>query len=591
MHPSPDPPPGGSAANGSAGGQSGRLDSWKEIAGYLRRGVRTVVRWEQEEGLPVHRQPHHKRGTVYAYPDELDAWLASRGCDAAREESEMPPEAPPPGRRFPWWRLALPAAALLLLSVLAWVLVPRSLRPDEVTLAVLPFVNEDGDPALEPLADGMAEELTRCLSRVAAPSFQVVAHSMVRGMRNPSSRLAPTAERLGVNTVLLGRYSERGGRLVIIAELLEPAGATQFWSAHYERQPGELQAVQEELCREIAGKLAGRLEPGQNQALGRRETLNAEAYREALRGRFHWNKRTAAGMAAAILHFQNAVAADPSYARAHAGLADAYALLSYYAPAPTSEGAPKARAAAHRALALDPGLAEAWAALGQVESDYYYDWRGAERNFLRSIELNPDYADGRHWYGEYLSKLGRYEEAVKQYTRAAELSPLSLIINTNLAHAYYFARDYDRAIAICRQAIALDPNFPNAHADLGRALLLKGQADEAVRTLETAVRLDAGPVNGLGRLGYAYAVAGRTADARRILQEVLAPPSGRIVSPLAAALVHLGLGGKQEALRWLARAVDERATYVASIQVDPMFDPLRRDARFTALLARMNLPR
>lgn len=589
MHPSPAPPQGDPAVNGSPLSRNGRLDSWKEIAAYLRRSVRTVIRWEQEEGLPVHRQSHVKRGTVYAYPDELDAWLASRGGGAALKEPEDAVDAPPP-RRSPWrLGLALSGAALLMLAGAAWILVPRYLRPGEVALVVLPFVNEDAEPALEPLSDGIAEDLTRRLSRAAGPTFRVLAHSMVRGIRQPPPNLSAAAQRLGANTVLLGRYSERGGRLVVTAELLAAADATQIWSARYERQPGELQAIEEELSREIAAKLIRRPHSEQSQALTRRETPNAQAYREFLRGRFHWNQRTAAGLAAAIVHFQSAVAADPDYARAHAGLADAYALLSYYTPVAAAEGAPKARAAALRALELDGRLAEAYAALAQVKSDYYWDWRGAERDFLRAIELNPDYADGRHWYAEYLSKLGRYEEAVEQYTRAAELSPLSLIIATNLAHAYYFSRDYDRAIAICRQALALDPNFPNAHADLGRALLLKGTTGEAVRTLESAVRLDAGPVNGQGRLGYAYAAAGRPAEARRILQHLMAPAAGRSVSPLAVALVHLGLGRKDEALLWLSRAVDEHATYVASIQVDPLFDPLRQDPRFKELLARMNL--
>lgn len=235
------------------------------------------------------------------------------------------------------------------------------------------------------------------------------------------------------------------------------------------------------------------------------------------------------------------------------------------------------------------GLAEAYATLAQVKSDYYWDWRGAEGDFLRALEFDPDYADGRHWYAEYLSKLGRFQEAIEQYNHAAELNPLSLIIITNLAHPYYFARDYDRAIAICRQALTLDPNFPNAHADLGRALLLKGLHGEAVRILESAVRLDAGPVNGQGRLGFAYAAAGRPADARRVLKELMAPAPGQSVNPMAVALVHLGLGARDETLRWLSRAVDEHATYIASIRVDPMFDPLRGEPRFAELLARLNL--
>lgn len=589
MHPIPSPPPGEPVANGSAPGRNGRLDSWKEIAAYLRRGVRTVVRWEQEEGLPIHRQTHQKRGTVYAYADELNAWLASRGREAALREPEESPVVLPRSARHWRFRLALSAAVLFLFAAAAWVLIPRYLQSGAVTLAILPFVNEDGDASLEPLSDGIAEDLTRRLSRAAGPSLKVVAHSMARGLRGPAASQPAVAQRLGANTILLGRFSGRGGRLVLTAELLSAADGTQIWSARYERPPGELQAIQEEMGLELSLKLVRRLSPAQTSAIARQETASPKAYRQFLLGRFHWNKRTAEGLAAAIVHLQDAVAADPAYARAHAGLADAYALLAYYAPVAAAEGAPRARTAALRALELDGSLAEAYAALGQVKSDYYWDWRGAEGDFLKSIQLNPDYADGRHWYAEYLSKMGRYQEAIEHYTRAAELSPLSLIINTNLAHAYYFSRDYDRAIAICRQVIALDPNFPNAHADLGRAFLLKGSNEAAVSALETAVRLDAGPVNGQGRLGYACAAAGRRADARRVLKDLMTPPSGQSVNAMAVALVHLGLGSTEEALRWLSRAVDEHATYIASIRVDPLFDPIRQDPRFHRLLARMNL--
>ncbi|MBA4182262.1 MAG: hypothetical protein C0506_16895, partial [Anaerolinea sp.] len=353
MHPSPAPPRGDPAANGAAPSRNGRLDSWKEIAAYLRRGVRTVVRWEQEEGLPVHRQSHQKRGTVYAYADELDAWLASRGRDAALQEPEDAPGAQPSRRYTRRLGIALSGAALMLLASAAWILVPRSPRPGSVSLAVLPFINEDAEPALDPLSDGIAEDLTRRLSRAAGPAFKVLAHSMVRGMRQAPAGLPAAAQRLGADTVLVGRFSERGGRLVITAELLAAADATQLWSARYERQPGELQSIEEELSREIATRLFRSLHPEQSQALSRRETSSAEAYRDYLRGRFHWNKRTAAGLAAAILNFKSAVAADPAYARAHAGLADAYALLSYYTPVAAAEGAPKARAAALRALELD----------------------------------------------------------------------------------------------------------------------------------------------------------------------------------------------------------------------------------------------
>ncbi|MRR38837.1 tetratricopeptide repeat protein, partial [bacterium] len=246
-------------------------------------------------------------------------------------------------------------------------------------------------------------------------------------------------------------------------------------------------------------------------------------------------------------------------------------------------------AAALKALAIDPGLAEAHAALAYVEGDYYWNWPASEKSFKKALDLNPEYADGHHWYGEHLSAMGRYPEALAEYRRALELDPLSLIINTNIAHAYYFSRDYHRAIEQCRQAIALDANFPNAHADLGRAFLLKGMQREAITELETASRLDGGPINGHGRLGYAFAVSGRRTDALRLIDEMTRPSGQKMVPAVAIALVYVGLRNHDRAIHWLNVAAEQRSPRLALIKVDPLYDDLRPDPRFLNLLRRMNL--
>jgi serine/threonine-protein kinase len=323
--------------------------------------------------------------------------------------------------------------------------------------------------------------------------------------------------------------------------------------------------------------------------LTQRSATNPEAYRHYARGRYLWNQRTPEGMKAAIDAFQRAIEADPAFPLAWSGLADAYVPLAYYVSLPTAESAPKARAAAEQALTLDPDLADAYAARAYVQADYYWDWEAAERDFRRAVELNPGSAHVHHWYGERLALSGRTDEALAEYLVALELDPLSLIINTNVAHAYYFAGDYPRAIEHLTGVIQLNDNFPNAHADLGRALLMTRQYPEAIRELERATELGGGPVNGLGRLGYAYAVAGRREDALRILERIHGSAEGAYIAPLAAALVYLGLRDREKTIEWLTRTVDERAVYATSIGVDPLFGELRGDPRFSALLQRMNL--
>jgi TolB-like protein/tetratricopeptide (TPR) repeat protein len=572
-------------------GASVRLDSWKDIAAYLGRGVRTVIRWEQAEGLPVHRLPHQKLGSVYAYSHELDAWLADR----SRAGEPLDPGEEPflhrlglrGGRR---WMVGM-AAAIPVIVLLVWLAGRFAGSPAETTLAVLPFQNEDANPAVAPLCSGIAEGIIRDLARLRGGGTRVVSYSAVGSVAQDIEDPVETARRLHVDTLLVGRLAERRDRLIVSVELVNAADQTVLWSARYDRSAPEMLAIQREITAEIVRHLQFGVSPGELRRLTQRSATNPEAYRHYARGRYLWNQRTPEGMKAAIEAFHRAIEADPAFAMAWSGLADAYVPLAYYVSIPTAESAPKARAAAEQALKLDLDLADAFAARAYVQADYYWDWEAAERDFRRAVELNPGSAHVHHWYGERLALTGRTDEALAEYLVALELDPLSLIINTNVAHAYYFAGDYPRAIEHLQEVIRLNDSFPNAHADLGRALLMTRQYPEAIRELERATELGGGPVNGLGRLGYAYAVAGRREDALRILERIHGSAEGAYVAPLAAALVYLGLGDREKAIQWLTRAVNERAVYVTSIAVDPLFDGLREDAQFTALLRRMNLVR
>jgi tetratricopeptide (TPR) repeat protein len=257
----------------------------------------------------------------------------------------------------------------------------------------------------------------------------------------------------------------------------------------------------------------------------------------------------------------------------------------------TQDAAPKARAAALKAISIDNGVAEAYGTLGYVEMDYYWDWESAERNFRRALEIDPGWADGHHWYGEYLVAMGRYREALAEYQKALELDPLSPIITTNLAHAFYFRREYERAAEQCRRALNLNTDFANAHADLSRALVLLGQKREAVREAETAMRLGGGAMNGLSRLGYAYARAGMEREARQTLEQLEAARTQGWNAGLGIAVVHAGLGDRTKALEWLERLTAERAPYLRTVWNDPALEEvLKQEARFTALLRSMRLP-
>lgn len=536
-------------------GDPGRLDSWKEIASHFNRSVRTVVRWEREEGLPVHRQAHDKRGTIYAYKDELDEWFRRRQLQK------------PLLSRWLRWVVAATVLVAAVVGVGWWVARdrPRGLE----TVAVCSFENETGDTEYDASAIGLAEGVARGLGKFTRAA------------------LYRKADEASGDALVIGRILSRDDRLIVAVELTDRERRTLVWSERYERTGGDLRGVSDEIVKAVAARARN---GNSHPALSKPGETTAECYRQYLRGRHEWNKRSAEGMRAAVDAFQRGIEGDPSYAATYGGLAQAYALLSYYTTERAAETAPKARAAAMKAIEIDPSLAEAYGALAYVEMDYYWDWAGAERNFKRALELDPAWADGHHWYAEYLSAMGRFEEALNEYARALELDPLSPIIANNAVHAYSFSRDFEKAAAHCRKVIAMAGRFPNAHSDLGMALLALGRTEEAIAELETAFHLGGGPINGRGRLAYGYAKTGRAAEARGLLRAMIHDHAQDGGGVLAVAIAHIGLGEQDQALDWLERAKAERAPYLRSIWKDPVFDDLRSQERFKRLLRDMRFP-
>jgi tetratricopeptide (TPR) repeat protein len=330
-----------------------------------------------------------------------------------------------------------------------------------------------------------------------------------------------------------------------------------------------------------------RLTGDDEKRMAKTYTANAEAYQDYLKGRYWWDKRNKEGLYKGIEFFQQAVAKDPKYALAYSGLADCYGELPVYAPVAPKDAIPKAKEAVQKALEIDDALAEAHASLGFIRTLYEWDWPGAEKELQRAIELNPNYAIAYRWYSLDLGFTGRLEEAIAEDKRALELDPLSLPINAYTGLTFYDARKFDQAIEQERKTLELDSNFISAHSFLGLAYVQKSMRKEGIAEFEKALMISRGDAVSLGQLGYAYALDGKRAEAQRVLDQLNELSKQRYVPAMARAMVEIGLGEKDKAFEWLEKAYEEH--YVIQLKVDPQFDPLRSDPRFSDLLGRMNL--
>ena len=420
----------------------------------------------------------------------------------------------------PWRRTALVASALTILVLGGVALYPRiGSRAVIDSLAVLPFVNVSGDPNTEYLSDGMAESLIISLSRL--PHLKVISLSSVLRYKGREIDPQSVGRDLGVRAVLMGRLVQRGDSLSIGAELVDSRDKSHIWGEQYNRKLADVLAVQEELSREISEKLRLQLSGEDKQRLSKRFTSNHDAYQDYLHGRYYWNKRTLDGFKRAIGYFDRAIEKDPAYALAYSGLADCFSTRGLREwDLPPRDAFPKAKAAATKALVIDDTLAEAHTSLAFATWYYDWDWRAAETEFKRALELNANYPVAHQWYGSYLSSMGRHEEAIAEKRRAVELDPLSLVMNRSAGWTFYFARRYDEAIEQYRKTLELDPNFALAHLWLGEAYKQKGMHQEAILELHKASVLSGEDHAKLAALGHAYAFSGRRAEATKILEKL-----------------------------------------------------------------------
>ena len=517
---------------------------------------------------------------------------------AGQKQAEGPPSAAHAKNTATWLRfLAFPhvmAGVLLAIVIAGFIIWLRESRaahtgPGRIrSLAVLPLANLSGDPDEEYFVDGMADALRQHLELISA--LRIISRTSSTYYRGSSKPLPEIARQLNADAVVDGSVLRSGKRVRINVELIQTASDTRVWGGTYERDLKDIFALQAEVAQKIADEIRATLSPPDRARLARRHAPDPDAYLAYSRGRFFWNKRTAVDLKRAIGYFQQAIDKDPNYALAYDGLADCWLPLGWYAYMPPSETFPYAKAAVTKALALDDSLAEAHTSLAFVTLYYDRDWAKAEREFRRAIELNPNYANGRHWYAEFLSLVGRHTEAIAESERARELDPLSNIINTWVGSRYFFARQYDKAIEQYRNAVEMDPGFVPVHLVLGNALEQKRMYQEAITELEKAVSLSGGSPVYIASLAHAYGVAGRRGQAEKLFEELRKLSKQRYVSSYDLALASLGIGETDQAFTLLARAVEERSPRAAFLGVDPRFDGLRSDARFKELMIRIGRP-
>ena len=456
------------------------------------------------------------------------------------------------------------------------------------SIAVIPFANEMNDPNTEWISDGLTESIINSLTQL--PRLKVIARSSVFRYKGQLKDPIAVGKELGVRAVLTGRLQPRGNSVLISAELVDVRDNKQLWGDIIEHEIPDMLSAQRELAQEITNKLRPTLSGDEQQRVTKQLTVNPEAYQSYLKGRFYWNKRTPPDFKKAIDYFKDAINKDPNYAMAYSGLADSYALLTVYTTESPRVTMPLAKEAALKALALDDRLAEAHASLGQVVLYSDYDFKTAEKEYRRAIELNPNYPSAHQWYGEMLSSLKRPDEALNEIRRALELDPLSVIINRIYADILTDARRYDEAIVQYRKTLELDPNFPTAHLFLSRAYQAKGMYDEAIEEYVKSNALGIKAPMSTAEVKQLYSRAGWPGVLQEGLREVLEMSKTEPFSPFVIAGFYAKLGQKDEAIEWLEKAYEQRDFRLMMISVSFDFDAMRSDPRFKEIVKRVGLP-
>jgi TolB-like protein/Flp pilus assembly protein TadD len=565
-----------------------RLNSWKEIAAYLKCSERTVRRWE-EEGLPVHRHPHKAKAAIYAYKAEIDAWWRD-GHEPVKQIQGLqhPPSVVPR-----WWTWPRAMLSAVLASALASVVLfagfgrkfqwfqPGARNGQIRSIAVLPLANLSGDPQQDYVADGMTDELITELAQLK--ELRVISRASVMRFKGAKTPLPQIGRELHVDVVVEGSVIRAGSRVRISAQLLDAISDRHLWAKNYERDVNDVLGLQRELARAIVAEIKIKLTPRESARLEASQPINSEAQTAYLKSRyFIHNQRTPEGARKAVECSLQAVQSAPDWALSYSVLADAYASAGFLSAIPPNEAMPKAESAARKALELDPDLSEAHTALGWVLSNFYFDYAAGEREFKRAIELGPSSSGAHQGYADLLNSLGRAEEAISEIKLARQLDPISFFVSRDVGRILYDSKRYDEALEALRQAAEMNPSSGVVYNWMSWAYDKKGMAAQSV---EMDLRNDGNRGAGqevLQELREAYRVSGERGYLKKHVELIKG-------DPYEQALYTARLGETEKALQLLRQACEEHSGWLDMLKVDPELDNLRPDPHFRELLHCVNL--
>ena len=518
------------------------------------------------------------------------------------EEAPSDSEAPErdrvalPASKVSWWttrRYLVSAALTLSLGGILFYfgIVSRAPGPTDLasvkSIAVLPFkpiAGSDTDHLGAGMADAIITRLSGIRRLIVRPTRSVLKYE------STDQDLLEAGRDLRVDSVLDGKIQRDGDRLRVTLQLVRVSDGASLWDGTFDQRFTDIFGIQDAISERVTRAMAGRLTGEDRVQLSKSHRANPEAYQSYLKGRYLWNKRTEAGLKTAVQFFQEATDKDPSYAPAYVGLAECYAVFTTYGIASARESFPRAEEAALKALELDERLAEAHASLGVIRYEYDWDWRNADKEFKRALELSPNYATGHQWYGGYLVSVARFDEGIEEIKKAQELDPISPIINASVGWFYYFKRRDDKAVEELRKALAIDENSVMAHFFLGQAYMQGGQYADAVAELHKALALSPDEPQLMSVLVHASALAGNKTEAEQTLARLFELSKRTYVPPYNVAEAYVGLGDRDRAFEWLAKAFDERSPDLVGLKTEPRLDPIRSDPRFERLVSRVGFP-
>jgi len=522
------------------------LRSWKEIAAYLYRTVRTCQRWEREFRLPIHREDAAPQANVYAYTDELDAWLSRKFHE---------PE----------------------------------IGEDQHSIAVLPFIDLDSQDTHERFSDGLAAAMIDLLSRFQ--NLRVCALTSVLSLKGSKMDVREIGQRLGVSSILEGCLQIKGKAIELSACLADGRDGFTIWAQRYAGHMDNLTPIEEDIIDNIVRKLRLRSRHEGRPVLKGSVSPNSEAFRLYIRGRYFSNKMSDKELSKSITFFQEALKLDEGFAPAYAGLAESYIHLASFGFLPPKEVTPKAKIAAMKALSLNGALPEALASLAKIEWIYDYNPAEAGNHFQRALDLDQNNAEAREWHGNFLISMGQWDDGMAELELALDLEPLSLMINCSVAHGYYLGSDFASALSQGRHCLGLDESSPLTRHILGRIYLDQGMFEAARIEFQKAITLSGGSPHFLARLARTQALAGKADEARQILKQVLNISRHRYVDATDIAEMYTALADDEKAIRWLNRAFENRAMNLIWIKCDRAFRRIQMDPRFRSLAKKIGLER